>query len=252
MPDPLLEICTDAAALAARAAPLIVQSARDAVAQRGRFLFVLAGGSTPEKTYRLLAQPERRSAIEWTKTFFFFGDERFVPPDDPASNFGMAQRALVSKVPVLPEQVLAVPTGEKSAAAAAAAYSREVGRVFNQPPDSLPVPRFDLVLLGMGDDGHTASLFPGQPATRVRDRWIADSPPGVLPPPVERISMTFPLLNAARKVMFLVAGEKKANVVQEILEGAPGREKYPAAEIAPTAGTLTWVLDEAAASRLAR
>jgi 6-phosphogluconolactonase len=250
MIEPLLEICTDADALAARAAALIVQSARDAVARRGRFLFVLAGGSTPEKTYKLLAEPERRAAIEWTETFIFFGDERFVAPDNPASNFGMARRALLSKVPTPEVQVLAVPTAEQSAGAAAAAYSRELGQVFCQASDSLPAPRFDLVLLGLGDDGHTASLFPGKPALNEQRRWVTASPPGVLPPPVERITMTFPLLNAARQVVFLVAGEKKAEVVRKILESDPGREQYPAARIAPIDGTLTWLLDRTAASRL--
>jgi len=250
MTERQIEICTDANALATRAAALIVEAARDAIVHRSRFLFVLSGGSTPEMTYRLLAEPGRRAAIEWTKTFVFFGDERFVAPEDPASNFGMARRALLSKAPIPPAQVLAVPTAEQSAPAAAAAYSRELGQVFHQPPDSLPMPRFDLVLLGLGDDGHTASLFPGKPALKVQDRWMTASPPGVLPPPVERITMTLPILNAARQVVFLVAGEKKASVVKEILEETPALEKYPAAGIAPVAGTLTWLLDRAAASRL--
>jgi 6-phosphogluconolactonase len=162
----------------------------------------------------------------------------------------MARRALLSKVPIPPTQVLAVPTAEQSAAAAAAAYSHELAQVFGQAPDSWPAPRFDLVLLGLGDDGHTASLFPGKPATQVHDRWVTASPPGVLPPPVERITMKFPLLNAARQVVFLVAGAKKADVVSEILKKAPGRAQYPAAGIAPVDGTLTWLLDRAAASRL--
>jgi len=248
MSEPRVEICSEAGALALRAAALAVEAAREAVAHRGRFLFVLSGGSTPEKLYRLLAEPEHRSAIEWTKTFVFFGDERFVPPDDPASNLGMAQRALLAQVPIPAAQVLAVPTGEKSSTTAAAVYSRDVGR---QAPDSLPIPRFDLVLLGLGDDGHTASLFPGKPALKVHDRWVTSSPPGVLPPSVERITMTFPVLNAARQVVFLVVGEKKAEVVREILERSAGAEKYPAARIAPVDGTLTWFLDQAAASRLA-
>ena len=250
MTEPRIEICTDAEALAERAAALIIEAAREAVTHRGRFLFVLAGGSTPEKTYRLLAGPERCHAIDWAKTVIFFGDERFVPPEDPASNFGMSNRALLSKIAIPPAQVLAVPTAEKSSAAAAAACSRELGRVFNQAPDSLPLPRFDLVLLGLGDDGHTASLFPGKAALHVHDRWVTASPPGVLPPPVERITMTFPVLNAARQIVFLVAGGKKAAVVREILDESPGVEKYPAAGIVPVNGTLTWLLDRTAASQL--
>ena len=162
----------------------------------------------------------------------------------------MARRALLSNVPIPATQVLAIPTTEISTEAAADAYSRELGRVFDQASDSLPMPRFDLVLLGLGDDGHTASLFPGMPAVQVDDRWVTWSPPGVLPPPVDRVTMTLPLLNAAREIVFLVAGEKKANVLREILEENPAREKYPAAGIAPTGGSLTWLLDAAAASRL--
>jgi 6-phosphogluconolactonase len=162
----------------------------------------------------------------------------------------MARRALLSNVPIPATQVLAIPTTEISTEAAADAYSRELGRVFDQASDSLPMPRFDLVLLGLGDDGHTASLFPDKPALQVHDRWVTASPPGELPPPVERITMTFPILNAARQVMFLVAGKKKADVLHAILKGVAGGAKYPAAQIAPPEGTLTWLLDAGAASRL--
>jgi 6-phosphogluconolactonase len=164
----------------------------------------------------------------------------------------MAQRSLLSRVPVVPSHVFRIPTEQASPTESAAAYSRELGRFFEQAADSAPAPRFDLVLLGLGDDGHTASLFPGKPATLVDDRWVTWSAPGILPPPVDRVTMTFPLLNAARRVVFLVAGEKKACVVQQILEEVPGRENYPAAGIVPAGGSLTWLLDEAAASRLTR
>jgi 6-phosphogluconolactonase len=250
MSHPLLEICTDADALAARAAALVTTAASDAIRDRGRFTFVLAGGSTPAKTYTLLAEPARRAAIDWSKVFIFFGDERFVPPDDPASNYGMARRTLLSQVPIPAAQVFAVPTLEKTPTEAAAAYSRALAQFFKQVPESAPPPRFDLVLLGLGDDGHTASLFPDKAAAKAEDRWVTFSPPGVLPPPVDRITFTFPVLNAARQVAFLVAGENKADVLQEILEGNPGREKFPAAGIAPVEGTLTWLLDQTAASRL--
>ena len=141
-----------------------------------------------------------------------------------------------------------MPTLETSPAAAAAAYSLELARFFAQQPDSDPPPRFDLILLGLGDDGHTASLFPGQTAEHVQDKWVTWSPPGVLPPPVDRLTPTFPVLNSARHVVFLVAGEKKADVLKAILEGGPGSGKFPAARVAPSEGTLTWLVDEAAAS----
>ena len=252
MHAPNVEISRDAEALAAAAAELVIRAARDAIEKRGRFTLVLAGGSTPERTYSLLTGPERLPAVDWSKVFFFFGDERFVPPGDPASNYGMAQRSLLSRLPNAAARVYRIPTEEATSAEAAAAYSSALGRYFEQAPDSTPAPQFDLVLLGLGDDGHTASLFPGKPAVRVADRWVTSSPPGDLPPPVDRVTMTYPLLNAARHVVFLVAGEKKAIVVKEILKENPGRDKYPAAGIVPAAGSLTWLLDEAAASRLTR
>ena len=119
------------------------------------------------------------------------------------------------------------------------------------PPRGLP-PRFDLILLGLGDDGHTASLFPGAPSLAVTDAWVVPSPPGTLPPPVDRLTFTFPLLNAARQVAFLVSGDKKAAIVQEVLEGHRSREVHPAEGVQPTDGILTWLLDEAAARRLSR
>ena len=246
----ILEVCGDADALAVTAAGLLIRAARDAVRERGRFTLVLAGGSTPERAYSLLAGPERSGAIDWSRVFFFFGDERFVPPGDPASNYGLAQRSLLSRVPLASTQVFPIPTAEPSAADAADAYSRDLSRFFEQAPDSRPLPRFDLVLLGLGEDGHTASLFPGKPAVGVDDRWATWSPPGVLPPAVDRVTMTFPLLNAARHVVFLVAGENKANVLKEVLEEHPGRERYPAAGIAPVEGSLTWLVDARAACRL--
>jgi 6-phosphogluconolactonase len=250
MSSAAVEIYRDADALAAAAAELVIRAACDAIEKRGRFTLVLAGGSTPERTYSLLAGPERLPAVDWSKVIFFFGDERFVPPGDAASNYGMARRSLLSRLPIAASQVYRIPTEKLTPAESAAAYSSELGRFFEQACDSTPVPRFDLVLLGLGDDGHTASLFPEKPAVLVDDQWITWSPPGVLPPPVDRVTMTYALLNAARQVVFLVAGEKKAGVVKEILEENPGREKYPAAGIVAAAGSMTWLLDEPAASHL--
>jgi 6-phosphogluconolactonase len=252
MSDRELVICKDSDALAERAAEVAVGAAREAIRQRGTFTLVLSGGSTPEKTYRLLAEPERLTAAEWAKVSIFFGDERCVAADDPSSNFGMARRALLERVPVPLSNVFPMAMGETSPSACADAYGGSLARFFATEPDRFPLPRFDLVLLGLGDDGHTASLFPGKPALDVADRWVTWSPPGILPPPVDRITLTFPVLNAARQVLFLVAGEKKANVLREILEDDPPREKYPAAGIRPVGGRLSWIVDEPAASRLAR
>jgi 6-phosphogluconolactonase len=244
-----LTICPDANVLADRAAELIIEAARESIRQRGRFTLVLSGGSTPEKTYDCLAREENLAAIDWSKTFLFVGDERFVPPDDPASNFAMIRRSLIERVAVPAANVLPILTAYPSAAGAAAAYNRTLEQFFKLPAGG-PPPRLDLALLGLGDDGHTASLFPGKPALDVGDAWVTSSPPGVLPPPVDRITLTFPSLNRAHQVLFLVAGEKKANVVRRILLDAPRRGEIPAAGIKLDEGLVTWLLDTGAASAL--
>lgn len=251
----MMTICADADELAARAADLFVQAAHNAVAARGRFTVALAGGSTPEAMYRLLAQAPRREQAPWADTFVFFGDERFVPPgDEQRSNVGMARRALLDHVP-LPAtgHVFAVDTTNAPRAEAAAhAYANTLAAFFGRPDPSGPPPVFDLVLLGLGDDGHTASLFPGMPALHVNDRWVVASPPGVLPPPVDRITLTFPVLNAARQVVFLVAGDKKAPALAAVLQNGADPSAHPAAGVRPANGTLTWLVDEAAARGLFR
>ena len=253
---------------------MIVRTGREAIDQRGRFLLVLSGGSTPERAYALLAQPQRAATLDWTKTYVFFGDERLVPPDDPRSNFGMVRRALLNWVRLPDAQVFAIPTAGMTAAEAAKAYTAELARIFPQASEASP-PRFDLVLLGLGEDGHTASLFPGAAALEVQDAWVVGTPPGRLPPPVDRVTLTFPVFNAARQVAFLVTGQNKAAVVRAVigeekgdsphLPERPGgcfaqmgtvpffpadRQHYPAAGIKPGEGMVTWLLDEAAASEL--
>jgi len=251
MSDPnTLIICPDADSLAARAAELIVESAREAIGQRGRFTFVLSGGSTPEKTYRHLASPKIASTVDWSKTFIFVGDERFVPFDNADSNFGMFRRSLLAGVPVSKENVFPMPTDCSSADQAARQYATTLAHFFGQAAGTSPPPSFDMLLLGLGDDGHVASLFPGKPSLAVNDAWVTSSAPGTLPPPVERVTFTFPLLNSARQVMFLVAGEKKAQAVRKILEENPAVSEAPAVGVRPDSGVLTWLVDEAAAKLL--
>jgi 6-phosphogluconolactonase len=250
--QPELTICHDASDLAAHAARMIATAAQAAIAERGRFTLVLSGGSTPEKSYGLLGNGARETEIAWRSTFLFFGDERFVPTDDPSSNLGMARRSLIARVPIPPANVFPMPTDRLTADDGARAYGATIAQFFGVLQGSEPPPAFDLVLLGVGDDGHTASLFPGQPAIAVKDRWVTASPPGRLPPPVDRITLTFPILNRARQVLFLVAGEKKAEVVREVLEDHPPVEKYPAAGIRLVNGKVTWLLDEPAARRLTK
>lgn len=189
--------------------------------------------------------------IPWAQTYLFFGDERFVPLDDPRSNFALVRETLLERVPVSASQVFPVPTQSASAAEAAAVYAAGLARFFAAGPGAAP-PRFDLVLLGLGSDGHTASLFPDSPALQVNDAWATWTPPGTLPPPVDRITLTYPVFNAARQVAFLVFGEKKAPALREVLEQQPTRERCPAAGIRPVDGTVTWLVDEAAARLLTR
>lgn len=233
--------CKDPADLALRAADFILATGRSALQQRGQFTLVLTGGSTPKETYKLLAQPERASQLDWSKTYLFIGDERFVPADDERSNFRLAQQSLLTSPLIRSNHVLAVPTDTASAEQSAQRYAKMLHDFF--PGEALP--HFDLILLGLGEDGHVASLFPGAPALAVTDVWVTWSPPGTLPPPVDRITMTYPVLNAARQIAFLVAGLRKAPVVKAILQGKHNREIYPASGIQPAAGEVTWIADQA-------
>ena len=251
MPDSERLITRDPQTLARLAAQMIAAAARAAIAQRQNFTLVLSGGTTPERAYALLGRTDVGTEVDWQRTMLFFGDERYVAASDPASNFGMARRTLIDRVGLPAANVFVMPTDAPSPAAGAKRYGEMIGSFFAVAPDSVP-PQFDLVLLGLGDDGHTASLFPGQPALQVKDTWVTSSPPGRLPPPVERMTLTFPILNRARQVLFLVAGEKKAEVIRAILDGAPTVDEYPAAGIRPVDGKFTWLLDEDAARLLKR
>ncbi len=244
-----LKVFRDDHELALHAAGLIVTTVSDAIRARGRAVIALSGGSTWPKTYALLAQPAMREQIDWARTFVFVGDERFVPAHDRENNFAMAQRVLLSHVDVPPAQTFPVATQLASATAAADAYATTIESVFGEREAKGP-PRFDLVLLGAGRDGHIAALFPGAASLSVMDRWVVATPPGILPPAVERVTMTFPIFNAARAIIFLVTGAAKAQIVHDVLEVRPPRDVCPAAGIAPVDGALYWIVDEAAASKL--
>jgi 6-phosphogluconolactonase len=246
MERPIVIIHEDSDALAGKAADLITECAQEAIRRRGRATLVLSGGSTPEKTYALLAQPDRMVAIDCSKTFVFFGDERMVPPEDPRSSFAMARKAFLDRVGLSDSHVFPISTEGRDAAQAAKTYAECLARFFSASPASGP-PRFDLVLLGLGEDGHTASLFPGAAALDVQDAWVTWSPPGTLPPSVDRVTLTYPVLNAARHVMFLVSGESKAAALRDVLEGHADRRERPAAGVQPADGTVTWLVDRDAA-----
>jgi 6-phosphogluconolactonase len=201
---------------------------------------VLAGGSTPKATYEVLAR-DYAGKLDWSRVHVFFGDERTVPPDHEDSNYRMAHEALLSRVPAGSVHRM---RGELPPGEAAAAYEEELREFFG--PDG--VPAFDLILLGLGGDGHTASLFPETSALDVTDRWVVANP--VLKLETTRLTLTLPVINAARAVTFLVAGEGKAGALKEILEGDADPRAYPAKFIRPEGGDLIWMVDRAAAARL--
>jgi len=222
-----------------------VRTGNEAVGQRGRFTIALAGGSTPKSLYNLLAT-NARTTLPWDRMFFFWGDERHVPPTDPESNYRMADEAMLSKVPVPPGNVFRIKTENPEAAAAAEDYEKTIRKFFALEAGQFP--RFDLILLGMGPDGHTASLFPGTTALQEKLRLVVAN--WVEKMKTHRISLTLPVLNAARCVTFLVSGTDKAPALKAVLEENVPPEQYPAKLIKPSDGKLIWLIDRAAASQL--
>ncbi|HKI25094.1 MAG TPA: 6-phosphogluconolactonase [Candidatus Sulfotelmatobacter sp.] len=242
---PDLRILTTPQELFAAAAEEVVHTATEAVAQRGRFTIALSGGSTPKSLYTLLAT-NARNALPWDRTFFFWSDERHVPPADPESNYRMAEESMLSKVPVPAGNVFRVASENPEAAAAADAYEQTLQKFFAL--EAGQVPRFDLILLGMGPDGHCASLFPGSTGLQEKSRLVIAN--WVEKFKTSRITFTLPVLNAARCVAFLVSGTDKASALHAVLEtDAPG-EQYPSKLVRPADGKLIWLVDRAAASEL--
>ena len=222
-----------------------MRAANEAVAQRGRFTIALAGGSTPKSLYNLLAT-NARTALPWDRMFFFWGDERHVPPTDPDSNYRMADETMLSKIPVPTANVFRMKTENPDAAAVAEDYEQTLRKFFQQEPGQ--VPTFDLILLGMGPDGHTASLFPGTAALQEKSRLVLAN--WVEKMKTYRITLTLPVLNAARCVIFLVSGTDKAAALHAVLEEDVPGEQYPAKLVRPRQGKLIWLVDRAAASTL--
>jgi 6-phosphogluconolactonase len=213
---------------------------QEAMDERGRFAVALAGGSTPKATYEVLAR-DYANELDWSRVHVFFGDERIVPPDDEDSNYRMAYETLLSHVPVGSVHRM---RGELPPDEAAAAYEEELRAFFGQ----VDVPRFDLILCGLGEDGHTLSLFPETAALDVNDRWVVANP--VLKLGTTRLTLTIPVLNASRAVTFLVAGENKAEALKEVLEGDADPRAYPAKLVRPESRDLTLMVDRAAAGLL--
>ena len=236
-----IEISESAEVLSQAAAERFVRVTTAAARGRGRCAVALSGGSTPGSVYRTLAEEPHISRVPWDRIEFFWGDERHVPPDHPDSNYRAVMESMLSKVPVTVAQIHRMRSEIPDVERAALEYEDAISAVVS----GLPVPRFDLILLGLGTDGHTASLFPGTPALAERHRWCTANWVSALN--AHRITLTLPVLNAAREIMFIVSGAEKAPIVREVLrDGAPAR-LLPAHLIQPDNGDVWWMLDRAAA-----
>ncbi len=227
-----------------------VRAAGTQAARQGScFRVALSGGSTPRRTYEMLAEAPFRDMVDWKRVHFFWGDERCVPPEHPDSNYRMALEALLSRVPAAPARIHRIEAERADADTAAREYQREIIRVFGGTEDA-PTPVFDLILLGLGPDGHTASLFPGTAALReVERRVVANFVPKLA---ARRMTFTYPLLNRAANLVFVTTGAEKSAILAEVLEGPEDLERLPAQGVKPSAGTLTWIVDAGAAAKLVR
>jgi 6-phosphogluconolactonase len=242
-----IRVLTTPQELFAAAAEEIVRAANQAVSERGKFSIALSGGSTPKSLYTLLAT-NARTTLPWDRMFFFLSDERHVPPTDPDSNYRMAYEAMLSKVPVPPGNMFRIPAENPDAASAAKEYESTLRTFFKTAPGQFP--NFDVILLGMGPDGHTASLFPGTAGVQEKSRLVIAN--WVEKLKTHRLTFTLPVLNAARCVAFLVSGTDKAAVLRSVLEEKAPGDQYPASLVQPTDGKLIWFLDRAAASGLSQ
>ena len=238
-----LSVVPDSGAVGRAAASIFVEDAGREIALNGRFTVAISGGITPKGFFKLLASEEFRSQVDWGRIHFFWADERCVPPADIDSNYGSAYNTMLSKLPVPPENIHRIK-GELEPEAAASAYEAELRAFFGGDT----APRFSLIYLGVGDDGHTASLFPGSDALEEKNRLAV----AVYSEPLKsrRVTLTLPVLNNAARVVFLVSGKSKARIVKEVIEGGPGNSPYPAGLVSPGDERLVWLLDREAASML--
>lgn len=242
---PDIRIFKDLDKLSHHAAELFVEQSVRAIAERGRFLVALNGGSTPNRLFQLLAT-DYCDKVDWKNVYVFWGDERCVPPDDPGSSYGQARDLLLSHVPI-PDSNIHRVKGELEPAEASREYALTLSG-FSSPPFEFP--RFDLVYLGMGEDGHTASLFPGSPAEAAEPTRPVTA--NYQDRPANRVTLTQLVFNQARMVAFMATGEKKATTLAEVLSDRYNPELLPAQRIDPKDGQLLWLVDEAAAGKLPR
>ena len=239
-PTPAVHVYADKAELVAGTAAQMVTMIGDAIAQRGRCSLALSGGSTPKPLYATLAQAD----LPWDKLYIYWGDERYVPIDHQDSNAKMAKEAWLDQVPIPAENVFIVPTATDSPAASAEAYQAMLASSFDSQTAAPPV--FDIMLLGMGDDGHTASLFPNTPALEETTRWVTVGSKDGQP----RITFSVPLINRARQIIFLIAGANKQSALAQVFAPSADSSLYPSRLIAPTDGAIYWFMDKAASQGL--
>jgi 6-phosphogluconolactonase len=237
-----IHVLPDPAALTEAAARSVVERAQTAIDARGRFSIALSGGSTPRDLHLRLASPPLVDQVDWSRVHVFFGDERCVPPDDERSNYRLADETLLSRVPI-PRDNIHRMRGELPPDEAAADYEAELRQFFGDEP-----PRLDLILLGMGDNGHTASLFPGLTAVHEQDRWVVAE--YVAEVGMWRSTLTPVVLNLGRAVLFLVTGEPKATMLRRVLEGPYRPADLPAQVVRPIEGEAIWLVDASAAAQL--
>ena len=244
---PDIRIRRDSQAWAQAAAEFVLEVGEEAVRTNGRFLIALSGGTTPETLYRALTSPAFADRFDWSRTTFFFSDERCVPSDDPRSNYALAKNVLFTPLNIMPSQVYRMAGESSDSQAAAFEYEQQL-RLATKTSLSAQ-PSLDLVLLGLGEDGHTASLFPGASILRDRQRVIAATQSPKDPP--NRMTMTLAAINRASVILFLVAGASKSGVVRAILDPRTEAERQlPASLVSPEGGRLIWFLDQAAAAEL--
>jgi 6-phosphogluconolactonase len=240
---PEIIVTSDSRELAQAAVRIFVKAAKDSVARKGCFTVALSGGSTPRRMNRMLAQEPYRSSVAWGKTHIFWVDERCVSMDDQASNYGLVRKDFLDQVPIPVDHVHSMP-GEAAPEEGAKIYHDELETFFRSTKGEYPV--FDLILLGIGTDGHTASLFPETPSAAMSKKWVIAVKGGT--PDVYRLTLTYDVLNRAEKICFLVSGKNKAPIVKAIFEDE--QAGLPAQKVQPLNGRLTWLMDRQASSLL--
>jgi 6-phosphogluconolactonase len=238
-----IEVFETPEALSEATAEFIIKLAYECIARRGKFSLCLSGGSTPELLFKLMAGADYRERLPWVQTFVFWGDERYVPMDDSRNNAFVARTLLLDKVGLPRENIFPMPVNLEPATAAAQAYTQTLETFFGKD-----LPQFDLIMLGIGENAHTASLFPNTPVIHEQRAWV--SALYVEEVKMYRVTLTAPVINNAHNVMFLAAGKGKAEVLRTVLTAPYQPDKYPAQLISPVLGSLFWFLDEAAAALL--